>query len=162
MPTKYLSAKKLKITDGERKWLIKFMNMAKTQTPAQARRIDGLSVKFNMARWVAKGTDRGTLCGMIACIGGTMGLMAIAAGQKGDLRFYKSAPDADDMADRIADSDRVLFAANGLNWRFSRALDELFTPPLCGLERGHPEAGRQGMSGVSDHRQARFRQRHRI
>lgn len=77
----YLSANKLGITAAERKYLKETKELLVGLRPSQARRIDGLSVKFNMnfefMSGIYPGAGKGHVCNAAGCIKGWMGMLAI-------------------------------------------------------------------------------------
>jgi hypothetical protein len=80
---KYKTAKQLKITSGERKWLIETMKVLKTVKTDEVKPINGFDLQFDM-NVVVKPID-GHFCGAAGCIKGWMGLLSFHAGKQHEL-----------------------------------------------------------------------------
>jgi len=121
MAKKFLSARRLKITELEREYLLKTRNVLKKLKPRQAVKVDGLKLGFNMSLVMQRTYKNDTkhLCGAAGCIKGWMHSMAIADGK------MPTVLDTDELAKSIRDRSGEFRISNIYN---SRALERLFYP----------------------------------
>lgn len=137
MSGKYLSARKLKITEGERKYLIKAKNMLKDMKPNQAKKIDGLKLGFYMPSIIEERASNDTkhLCGAAGCIKGWMDTLAIEAGDCKAVGIEGVKPE--NLAHLISTNKYWIYGSDNN----SEALDELFYPSddVCEMDLVTPK-----------------------